>query len=292
MTNLRPALLLPLLALALAFTACQKDNSGELSEAEARQVMEDYYTAEAMFSGAYDEVDREAQREEDLNDLQGEEPPTPVDDRGNCPVVTFTTTPNTIWPAVLTLDYSAGCTTPGGHTAAGTIVATFNGLLGQEGTSISVDFDSYVHEGFTLTGTYLVTNAGLDAQDRRVIVSEIIDGQLTGPLGNSIQHNSVRTSTMVAGQHTNFFTHGILGILDDSWSTSVQAEGIGVNGNAYTVQTLQDVVDPVSCRWPVSGEVELAVPANDASLLLDYGSNTCDNKATLTWNGVSWEIEL
>lgn len=278
----------------LLLTACEKEAAPprELNRAEAELLARELVSADWLYARAYVEVDQAARREERLNGFTGPEPDR-VEERSNCPAITFTATPQKFWPATLTLDYGPSpCTGPNGYTAAGKVVAVYDGLLGRPGTSIRVTYTDYQHNGYTLNGTYLVRNEGPDEQQRPTFTGQIIDGRLQAPNGKTWQHQAVHVSKIISGQETNFFTHGFPGILDDVWSWSTTASGVGANGYAYTITTDQALRKPTICQWPVSGRLGLSVPDFDFNAQLNYGSGACDNDALLDWNGFEIAIEL
>lgn len=280
--------------LVFMFSACEKDDARptELTRAEAEAIAQETMTADWLYARAYVEVDQAARREGRLNGFTEPEPTT-VEPRTNCPTVTFAATPQKFWPATLTLDYGPSpCTGPNGYTAAGKLVATYDGLLGRPGTSIRVDYIDYQHNGYTLNGTYLVRNDGPDAQQQQTFTARIIDGRLQAPNGKTWQHQAVHVSKLISGQETNFFTHGLPGVLDDVWSWSTTASGVGASGLAYTITTDQALRKPNICQWPVSGRLQLRVAELDFLARLNYGGGSCDDDALLDWNGFEIPIEL
>jgi hypothetical protein len=280
----------PILALALLFTSCNKDE--ETTTAEERQAAEqaskDFMLAENIFENVFKMVDTEAKKQGDLNGFQS---PEVVDDRNNCPGVGFEITPQTIFPATLTLDFDTGCTTDNGVVAAGKIVAIFNGLLLSEGTSYTLSFENFIYANNTVNGSYILSNDGMNASGQPTF-SAVIDGQITKADGTSFTYQSTNVASQTEGNDTNFFTDGLAGIFDDVWSS--EREGTIVRGDGVTlsVTTPEAIRNPLTCRWPVSGTyaLELSDPALTGSI--DFGSGDCDNKALLTVGDFELEIEL
>jgi hypothetical protein len=79
--------------------------------------------------------------------------------------------------------------------------------------------------------------------------------------------------------------------LDDTYSITGSASGTVASGNSYTIAITQALVRKMSCYWFESGKVEVA-PAGRLTRTLDYGSSGCDNKATVTIAGNTYNILL
>ncbi len=274
----------------LLFAGCAKeDEVSEQDRQATEQASQDYLLAETTFENAFKMVDTEAKKQGDLNGFQI--PDDQLDDRDNCPEVNFTATNNTIFPATLTLTFEDGCTTPNGAAASGSIVAVFNGLMFSPGTSFSLTFIDFVHNGNTISGNYLLTNDGEDANGQWTFTATV-DGEVTTATGRVINYQSQRISKMIEGNDTNFFTNGLSGIFDDVWGTTQESTITNSDGQVLTVSTPDLIRSPLTCRWPVSGFAELNLNIPETTGSLDFGDGDCDNKATLTIGTYSVEIEL
>jgi hypothetical protein len=53
---------------------------------------------------------------------------------------------------------------------------------------------------------------------------------------------------------------------------------------------VEPLLKKMSCRWIVSGTIEMQ--AGENLVILDYGDGECDNIATITVNGETTEITL
>ena len=284
------AFTLALLAV-VTLLACTEDPEtvDRASAEESREVAGDYLLADQIFESLYRTMDTEARQEGILNGVRTESPGVP---RTDCLTKTFTADPDKFFPATLVLDFGTGCTTDDGHTVAGKLIATFDGLLLGPNTSIQLDYQDLFWDGYQVSGTYRVQNLGENEFGQWTFSSEIVDGQLIYPDGGLLQHSRTRTSVRVAGGETNFFTNGLAGIFDDVWETTGTAEGVNPDGVPYTASTPSALVSPVNCQWVVSGELRLDVPTLSAPAILNYGNGTCDNDAVLTVGEYSWNIDL
>ncbi len=278
------------LAAILLIAGCAKEE--EVSEQDrmaTESAAQDYLLAETTFEGVFKMVDEEAKKQGDLNGFQV--PDDELDDRDNCPEVSFTLTDNTIFPATLTLTFEEGCTTPSGATASGTVIAIYDGLLFSPGTSYSLRFLDFVHNGNTITGDYVLSNDGEDANGQWTFTATV-DGVVTTADGRTINYQSQRVSKMIEGNDTNFFTDGLSGIFDDVWGTTQESTITNSEGQVLTVTTPDLIRSPLTCRWPVSGFVDLNLSNPDTDGSLDFGDGDCDNKAVLTIGTYTVEIEL
>ena len=275
----------------LMLTACTEDPEtiDQVTAEQAREVATDYLLADQIFESTYRTVDVEARQTGELNGVRTETPGVP---RTDCLTKTFTPDPDKFFPAVLELDFGAGCTTDNGNSVAGKLIATFDGLLIGPNTTIQLDYENLFWDGYQVSGTYRVQNLGENELGQWAFRSDIIDGALIFPDGSSLQHSRTRTSVRVAGGETNFFTNGLAGVFDDVWETTGTAEGVNPEGVPYTVTTPNAVVSPVNCQWPVSGEIRLDVPTLSAPAILNYGSGDCDDQAVLSVGQYSWDIDL
>jgi hypothetical protein len=62
-------------------------------------------------------------------------------------------------------------------------------------------------------------------------------------------------------------------------------------GITYSYTTLKPLVKKVACLYISSGKLLINITSKP-QLTLDYGTDTCDNKATLSANGKTKEITL
>ncbi|MEL6143657.1 MAG: hypothetical protein AAFU67_18810, partial [Bacteroidota bacterium] len=285
-----------LVAIVLVFAGCQRDDDDGLqqditqSEADAAAAtVQSLLLAQEAFSKGYDEVQIQAGQQSDLNGFTGEVPASP---RSNCPAVTFTTDPDTFWPAILTLDYGDGCNDEDNVGLSGRITATFNGLLIGENTQIGIAFDAFTVNNYALSGSFNVSNDGLDGQGRQSFSSQIIGGTFSQGGVVLLNYDQEASSYQVAGQNTNFFTNGFEGIFDDVFEETIMANGTGVAGNPFSITTETPLVDPLNCRWDVSGRLVYTLSTLPVPAILDFGDGTCDNDATLIIGAFSYPIEL
>ena len=105
------------------------------------------------------------------------------------------------------------------------------------------------------------------------------------PSGRSPVWNSTHTREWVAGDDTP------LDFADDVYSITGTANGTDANGRNYTANITTPVISKLTCKWFVSGKIEIT-PTNKSSRVVDFGSGTCDNQATVTIGTNIFNIEL
>lgn len=170
----------------------------------------------------------------------------------------------------------------------GKITATWSGGYREAGTVITVVTADY-YAGYSATTMnkheYLktITNEGLNANGNLHFSVVVSAAMVTLYTGETITWQSTRDREWMAGSST-------LQPFDDVYLITGGASGIDRNGNSFTV-TITNPLQVQFCPWIVSGTVE-TVHEGSPARLLDYGNGECDNKATVTVNGVVYPISL
>ncbi|MGH2648266.1 MAG: hypothetical protein ACRDE8_11890 [Ginsengibacter sp.] len=78
--------------------------------------------------------------------------------------------------------------------------------------------------------------------------------------------------------------------LDDKFEITGNASGSNSNGNTWTSEIIDPLIKRFTCPWRVKGTVNITRGATMA--VLDYGDGSCDNKTTITINGITDIITL
>ncbi len=277
----------PALAL-LGLGACEKDPASA-PPADEQSAAAQMAMASAAFTGGYQLASAQASQDGRLNGFAGGAPT--VQGR-TCGTVTFTSDPGTFWPLVMRVDYGASCQTPDGRTVGGALVATFDGLLAAEGTSVGLRFEDFTVDGTTLSGQYRVLNQGLDARGRLQHLHTIEGGRVRFADGHGFDYRETTTAHQVEGQATNFFTDGIAGVHDDIWEADKRATLVNSAGQTYTLTTEAPLRRPATCAVDVAGRVLLTGGLLDGAATLDYGTGACDRVAVMTYGGVDYTINF
>jgi hypothetical protein len=291
-------LLATVMVTALVFSACKKqdDNSSgaEGKEEFATVASQSDATAEGVFDDVFNNVlgvssevgiggtgvfGRVDVSSGSTNRVEGVDSTT-------CYAVITKQLSATRFPLQITIDFGSGCTGRDGRTRKGKIIVTYTGHLIIPGNSASTTFDGYYIEDIKVEGTHKLTNTG--TVDKKSYTTQITNAKLSKSNGNYILWSSEKTVTQIEGGSTP-----LIG-LDDAYNMTGQAGGsVQIDGKYFQWSTLitAPLTKRFTCRWIAKGTLNLK-KGNDAVAVLDYGSGSCDNKATFTVNGAVHEITL
>ncbi len=273
----------------LIFTACQKENSqsGTDNEQEveaAKASSEADGDAEIVFNGVFDDA-------MGVNDEVGIAGTGIFGRVTACPDVLIERLglPNA-FPVKITLDFGTGCTGRDGHFRKGKIITTYTNRLIIPGAMATTIFDGFYFDTIKVQGQHKITNTSQIGS--RQFTVDIIDAKLTNPSGNFIDWESHKVITQIEGLGTNI-------PLDDIFRIEGHSNGKVKRDNLIVLwesNITEPLVKRFNCRWIVKGKVR-TVRRNAASntpwfALLDFGNGNCDNQATITINGVTFQITL
>lgn len=192
----------------------------------------------------------------------------------------------TRFPLQITIDFGSGCTARDGRTRKGKITVVYTGNLFILGNSATTTFDNYYIDNIMVEGTHKLTNTG--TPDKKSYTTQVTNAKLSLLNDNYIKWNSLKTVTQVEGGSTPLIA------LDDAYNITGQADGsVQMNGKYFQWSTAitAPLLKRFTCPWIAKGTLSL-MKGNDAVAVLDYGTGTCDNKATFLVNGVIHEITL
>ncbi|MEP7080467.1 MAG: hypothetical protein ABI784_07050 [Ginsengibacter sp.] len=189
------------------------------------------------------------------------------------------------FPKTVTVDFGSGCLGKDGKLRKGKIVTIFTGPMRIPGSKTSTTFVGYSVDSFAIAGTMTVENTSLS--NKQAWRTEVIDGKVTNTQsGFWRKYAGVKERVQIEGNGTPFY------LQDDVFQISGHAEGSNSNGNMWASKIISPVIRKYSCKWRSKGTVEINRKSNTAVAILDYGDGSCDNKATITINGVTHEITL
>jgi hypothetical protein len=200
---------------------------------------------------------------------------------------------NEPFPLQVVIDFGAGCIGHDGHTRKGKIIATYTGRLIVPGKSASVTYDGYKIDSLSIQGTHTITNSTTGNQ--RQFTIDVTDAKITKPSGNYTSWNSHKVLTQVEGNGTPDWP------LDDIFTLSGTANGKVQRRNDLfawraEIPTSNPLTKKFICPWFVKGVLKVwreTLSSNSQwTASLDFGTGDCDNKASLTINGVTTQITL
>jgi hypothetical protein len=278
MRKLQKMMFITAIAVTLIITACNKsdekiDVNTETSDAKT----------DALAESVFDEVQEIAEQAYDIKYLGMKDTEADYSDHfGDCVTITLDTT---VMPRVMTIDFGeVNCLCRDGKYRRGQIIVTFNGRYFQPGTVITHGFNNFYINDNHIEGLKTLTNNGFN--DAGFLwFSIVVDGQITLiENGNVIDWSAIKTKTWIEGEGTSRR-------IDDVYLIEGSATSSNSNGSGFTRLITNPLRRELSCRWIVSGSVEIT-PANRPIRVLDYGDGNCDSLATVTVNGETIIIVL
>ncbi|HEX4877115.1 MAG TPA: hypothetical protein VFV31_10620 [Chitinophagaceae bacterium] len=289
-----PLAVLFMFFMVLSVTSCQKEQSqngtDEQQEMEAsKNSGEADGEAEIVFNGVFDDV-------MGVNDEVGMSGTGIFGRVTACPDVTVTRlNPPDPFPVRVTLDFGTGCVGRDGHFRKGKIVTVYTNRLIVPGAVATTEFVNFFFDSVSVQGVHKVTNTSspvANTPPARQYKVEAINAKLTRPNGNFTEWNSLKVITQVEGFATP-------APLDDIFRIEGNANG-RVKRGALLVAWQSTIIEPLmkrfNCRWIVRGKVRIVrlnLSANSPWIgVLDFGNGDCDNRATITVNGVTHQITL
>ena len=259
----------------LSFTACKKSNDTTATdpneEATSVQMQKDGAVSDFVVEDANDLFNQAA----DDNNLNGARP----DNSANTniiPCATVTVTPLSGFPKDVIIDFGTGCTNPITHvTRSGKIMIHITDSLRHTGSVSTMTFDNYYVNLFKHEGTITWTNTSV--APHRSWTRTVVNGKITAPDGRFWIHNATHSVEQVEGNAT---PHNPF---DDAFSITGNSSTTNSNNITRTHTIITALHKRVICHNIDMGSVSIVGPHH--TVLLDYGTGTCDNLATISVDG-------
>ncbi len=200
------------------------------------------------------------------------------DDEETCPVVTYYRNSE---PRRMVIDFGAGCEGKDGKIRSGKVIVTSSNFENRMVTRVK-SFEDFFVDGTGIDGTISKTVTLI--RELKMRISTVIE-EVTISSGEKV---FTRTANLTRVHE--------LGEKDNRRDDVVTSWGVvvTVRPDGLIVTKLIEESNPLQflnvCRQIVSGVVY--VTAGENSWSIDYGSGDCDNKATVTRNGVEKEIKI
>lgn len=284
------SLLLSTLCVGSIFVSCKKDKQEDLEY--DTQTSQDNALAEGIFNDV-NNIDQQAvdNGSGGLSTYRSGENHEGAGILSTCAQVSVTPD-STGTGGTLTVDFgSTNCLCYDLRYRRGVINVHYSGLYRDSGTVITTTFTDY-YVGFApaymfhVEGTKTVTNEGHNSAGH-LVYSISVNGQITNYNNEVMTWTSNRQREWTEGENTT----GWSGWLDDVYVITGSANGTNFEGNAYTANITSGLEVALDCRWIRKGIFELT-PAGKPTRTLDYGNGGCDSLATVSVNGISFNIVL
>ena len=199
--------------------------------------------------------------------------------------------PDMTFPKTITIDFGDGVIGLDGKTRSGVITVVATGPYTEAGSTFTTTLDGYHVDDYHVQGTKIVTNNGHNDSGNLNYDIVVTDGSITNSDGYTTTWISERNREWIGGQETNWLTDGLDGILDDTYSITGAASGVTAGDRFFNFIITDPLIVSLNCHWIKQGVIELS-PEGLNVRTLNYGDGECDNQATLSINGNTYDITL
>jgi len=195
-----------------------------------------------------------------------------------CATVTVTHPEGTPFPKVITIDYGeVNCQVRPHVWKRGNVIISISDTIINLNAQRVVTFEDFYINDHEVSGSRILTNLG-----------ENSDGHLVFDINNDFSvgewtRQATGTKTWIEGFNSNGYSDNVF-LLDGSSSTT-RPGGVLIN---------RTITEPLkvdrACGYITEGI--LTIQWNGNSAVIDFGDGTCDDAATITYNGEVYEIDL
>jgi hypothetical protein len=282
------------------FVACNKDNnnssnnSGNSNDSTAANLSSSSSSADVAYMDVF-QVALESGSDNNIAYLVKSASQGQVETNGagevktimgpnTCAVYTLSPMDLTTFPKTLTVDFGAGCTSADGVTRKGKVTYLFSGKLITPGTTVTASFQNYSAYGYTLGGTYAITNissltAGISFK------TQVTGGNIIFPSTISYNYAGTKTITQTGGTSTP------TDLSDDVYSITGGNTISSSVGNTLVDTISTALVKQASCPYISSGIVSFTFN-NSLNGTFDFGNGGCDSLATIKVGTMTANVSL
>lgn len=172
-----------------------------------------------------------------------------------------------------TIDFAEGCELPNGNLLSGIIFLSYAKDMEMATKTIGLSLEDFTFNGVAVEGSSSLVR--MRSNDNGNPQSDAIasysgvwpDGGITSFTGN-------RTREWIEGYGSGFWG-------DNVFLISGQGTYTGKMGNVFSKEIATPLRRELSCRFIVSGVLEIS--KNDATASLDFGNGNCDAQGLLTY---------
>lgn len=220
-----------------------------------------------------------------LNSIAIDEPGVQRDGSGNhvasnCPDVYVPDSMNA-YPRHMYIDYGTGCTDPvDGKVRKGQIICEFDRPFDSLGAVITISFDTFMVGAIKFEGVVTITRTSANS-----FTQSIVNGKCSkaGSEPWNILYDAQRTITFTSGTNSS----------SDPQIITISGTNTGTDrqGNTWTANITTPIVRDLGCTWLTQGEM-VVTPAGKSERTINFGDGTCNNKATITIDGNTFEFSM
>ena len=261
---------------AVLISGCKKDKEDPL-DADVSSASDNSF-AESTFDDIANIADQAGDNDSLSTYRSGD---TDVRLLSTCATVTKDTT---VVPHTITINFgTTNCLCVDNKNRRGKIIISNTGQYRDSAGSHSIIFDNYYVNDNKVEGTKTIVNKGHNSSGN-LWFQITVNGVITNTSAQTLTWNSNRTREWINGENT-------FNLSDDVYRLAGTASGTSFTGISYTAAITSPLVVALNCRWVKQGVIAFT-PAGKATRTLDYGNGTCDNNATVSINGMTYNITL
>ncbi|OSZ78388.1 hypothetical protein CAP35_09045 [Chitinophagaceae bacterium IBVUCB1] len=265
-----------ILALTLIMTACKRDKNN------ATEVDEDTYYADdqARMDQSFNDAQTLADQAYETGNVQMKGGPSIL---GTCATVTRDTTST---PRKITIDFgSTNCLCNDGRLRRGKIIITYTGKYRDSGSVKTIGFDGYYVNNNQVLGSKTITNMGKNSSGQSYY-SIVVNGMMIlSTTGDTVKHTATRTRTWVKGESTTLLS-------DDEYRITGSGTNTRASGKVVNYTITSPLLIALNCNWIKEGVIAITPAGASSARTLDFGAGTCDDQATINYNGKTRTITL
>ncbi|AMO20904.1 hypothetical protein [Flavobacterium columnare] len=182
---------------------------------------------------------------------------------------------------------TTGCAMPNNNLLKGKIIIKFTYQPKATSHTLTYSFENFSHNDIKVEGTRTITiTRGVSTANPNDHLIFKIDLNLTVTLENGkiLKITGVKTREIVEGQGTPELSDNVYQITG-GWET------VFPSGTVRIANITSPLVVKLSCPHIVKGIISYS-KLDKPSATLDFGNGECNDKATLTINGVNYQITL
>ncbi|MGB5377927.1 hypothetical protein [Muriicola sp.] len=182
-----------------------------------------------------------------------------------------------------TIDFGEGCELPNGNTLSGIIFLSYAKDMEQAMNTLSLSLENFTFNGVAIEGGASIVRMRANENGNPQSDADA-NYAATWPNGDTASFTGNRTREWIEGVGTGFWG-------DNVYLISGKGTFTGPQGNVFVKETVTPLRRELSCRFIVSGVLNIS--RNDATASLDFGDGSCDAKGLLTYpDGTTEEIFL
>lgn len=267
--------------LLLAAISCSKDEStaDELSSSEVISSTELQFSDEAeMISEEVTTIAEDVYATDEISII------SKVDYRSDylpdCVTITTVVTDTTREKII---NFGEGCELPNGNVLSGIINLSYVKNMEAASKSIALNLEDFTFNGVTIEGSADILRVRSNENGNPQGTANA-SFSATWPEGDTASFDGTRTREWIEG-----FGSGFWG--DNVFLITGKRTYVGREGNVFVKEVTIPLRRELSCRFIVSGVLEIS--RNDNTASLDFGEGSCDAKGILTQpDGTETEIFL